>query len=111
MKNSHTIYLEISIILVAILFFGCSNVSSNKSDSEGTTQNQEQNSVDNASKDTVKNTGESLSAANMSGNLLEEGLSFESTDYYEDYNEREVNYIQLNDSSIIFSGEGAFVSD
>ncbi|HCL04138.1 MAG TPA: hypothetical protein DHW61_17305, partial [Lachnoclostridium phytofermentans] len=41
----------------------------------------------------------------------EEGLSFESTDYYEDYNEREVNYIQLNDSSIIFSGEGAFVSD
>lgn len=111
MKNSHTIYLEISIILVAILLFGCSSVSSNKSDSEGTAQNQLQNSVDNISKDTLKNTEESLLAANMSGNSLYDGLSFESADYYAGYNEREVNFIQLNDRSIIFSGEGAFVSD
>ncbi|ABX40520.1 carbohydrate-binding domain-containing protein [Lachnoclostridium phytofermentans] len=111
MKNSHTIYLEISIILVAIFLFGCSNVSSNKSDYEGMAENQKQSSEDNISKDILKNTGESLSAANMSGNLIEDGLSFESADYYKDYNERKVNYIQLNDSSIIFSGEGAFVSD
>jgi hypothetical protein len=111
MKNSRTIYLEISIILVAILFTGCSKVSSNKLDSEETTQNQLQSSVDNVSKDALKNAGESLIATNMSGNLLEDGSPFQSSDYYEDYNEREVNYIQLNGSSIVFSGEGAFVSD
>lgn len=112
MRNSHSIYLKISILLIATLLFGCSKVSSNQLDSEEANKNQkeEQNSGDEGSKDSLKNTPESF-INNMSEDLSEEGLSFDSWDYYTDYNEREVNYIQLNESSIVFSGEGAFVSD
>lgn len=113
MRNSHSIYLKISIVLITTLLFGFSTVSSNKSDSDETNQNpkKEQNSKDDVSVDTSKNSQESFASGNMSEALPGEGLSFDSEDYYVDYNERGVNYIQLNENSIVFSGEGAFVSD
>ncbi len=113
MKNSHTIYFKISILLIAALLFGCSNVSSHKSDSEETNQNQseKQKSEGNIIKEIETKEQESSLTTNMTGYLKGEGFAFESEDYYVDYNERQVNYIQLNDNSILFSGEGAFVSD
>ncbi len=113
MKNSHTIYLKIVIILIATFFSGCSIVSSNDSGSEETNQNQNegQSLEEDMSIDILKKTQKNLITSNVTGYLSEKGLSFETEDYYLDYDKTKVNYIQLNESSIVFSGEGAFVSD
>lgn len=107
MKRKHTFCFGIGIVLLTSLFSGCYKLSSDHSASEETNQMQSIGLTE-GKEETGSKVEDTQSAVKY---LSNQGLSMQAEDYYEEYKETEVNYIQLNESSILFSGEGAFVSD